>query len=270
VTKRRGVGAVLALAAAVAGAPAEAGAGGSAELIDWAQGRGVRVEAREGYARSRDPLAGVVAGSGGGPVAHGLKLHNCRAAFLADAPGYLPLSYSFIEAGPGDCAVFLVPEPAERPRARRASPELVALRLLDRMVALAAPPELELAPDEIGLTGMPTYLWLKDEPKPVSATAGVPGLTVEAEAAPREYVWTPGDGGQLITDHPGSPWSPTRPGSIAYTYERKGRYEVVVEVTYYARYRVNEGPWRPLGAFRTSDSRLLPVRELIPMLVERY
>ena len=245
-----------------------AAADGSAEIVQGGNESGVAVEANEFYVSPDDPLAGVVVGSDGGPVAHGLKLHNCRAAFLAGAPGYLPLSYSFAEAGSGDCAIFFVPEPAERARQRRASPELVALRLFDRMVALAGTPELELAPAEIGLTGMPTYVWLQDEPEPVRATAEVPGLTVEAQAAPKEYIWTFGDGGQVITDHPGSPWTRARPGSIDHLYETKGRYRIEVKVTYYARYRINGGPWRPLGAFRTSDSRPLPVRELIPMLTD--
>ena len=243
-------------------------AGGRVELVEFGRRSGVSALATEGYVSPDDPLAGVVVGSDGGPVAHGLKLHNCRAAFLAGAPGYLPLSYSFVDAGGGDCVSFVVPEPAERARQRRASPELVALRLFDRMVALAGTPELELAPAEIGLTGMPTYVWLQDEPEPVRATAEVPGLTVEAQAAPKQYIWTFGDGGQVITDHPGSPWTRARPSSIDHLYETKGRYRIAVKVTYYARYRINGGPWRPLGAFRTSDSRPLPVRELIPMLTD--
>ena len=254
--------------------PQAAATAGSAQVIE--RGRdaapGVAAEAAVAYVtlHGRRGNGSLAQASGIGPLAQGLKLHNCTAVFSGLQGSFLPLSYSFVDAAGGDCVSFVVPEPQERARSRRArpSPELLALRAFDRMVALAGLPELTLAPAKIGLTGMPTYVWLERQPRPVSARAAVPGLVVQARAAPQEYRWLFGDGGELLTDHPGTPYRPKRPGSIAHTYEVKGHYTVTVEVVYHATYRVNGGPWRPLGAFRTSDSRPLPVRELIPMLVD--
>ena len=85
---RAGVGTIVTLAlAGTLAIPRGAGAEGSAELISYAEGGGVAVGATEGFGTADDPLAGVVVGSDGGPVAHGLKLHNCRAAFLAGRAG---------------------------------------------------------------------------------------------------------------------------------------------------------------------------------------
>lgn len=271
--RRLGEGFALAMTVVASSVAAVAGERGDAAIVGrgWESPPGVAVTAAGSYEATRgagDTNSGSRDYSG--PVAHGLKLHNCTAVFSGLQGSSLPLSYTFVDAGGGDCVSFVVPapEPATNRRRPRPSPEALALEAFDRMVSLAGLPELGIAPAEIGLTGMPTYVWLQQRPQPVSATAEVPGLIVEAKAAPRQYRWRFGDATELITDHPGTPWTPKRPGSIAHTYQTKGSYTVVVEVVWYASYRVNNTAWRPLGVFRTSDSRPLPVRELIPLLVK--
>jgi hypothetical protein len=71
-----------------------------------------------------------------------------------------------------------------------------------------------------------------------------------------------------MTEHPGRPWSESRPGNIGYTYETKGRYDVSVEVVWNARWRIGTGPWRALGFFSTVDSRNYPVQEIVPVLTQ--
>jgi len=61
-------------------------------------------------------------------------------------------------------------------------------RIIDRVIELVAAPELEIAPSEIGLTGLETYVWI-DEPRPVGVTAAAGGTTVEARAYPTQYLW---------------------------------------------------------------------------------
>jgi hypothetical protein len=167
------------------------------------------------------------------------------------------------------------PEPApapRRPNARRPSrpsSEQLAQDVYDRVISLAPDPELGIAPARIGLTGLPSFFWVGNELRPISATAGVRGITVTAEARPVTYLWNFGDGHERTTAHPGRPWTSTRDGNVGHLYETKGRYEVAVEVVWAARWRVNAGPWRDLGYFSTSDSVGYPVREMIAVLVRR-
>lgn len=138
----------------------------------------------------------------------------------------------------------------------------------DHAIALAQDPELSIAPGEIGLTGLPTYFWLANRPHGVAASAGVPGLTVTAEARPVQYVWDFGDGEDLVTESSGRPWNRGRKGNIGHTYETKGHYTVEVEVVWEARWRVGTGAWRSLGFFSNRDSARYPVRQVVSVLVD--
>jgi hypothetical protein len=126
---------------------------------------------------------------------------------------------------------------------------------------------LKLAPRGIGLTGLPSYFWLAQRPRPISAQARVAGLVVTAEARPVQYVWSFGDGTDRVTRGAGRRWTQRRPGNIDHTYETTRRYRVLVEVIWEARWRFGTGAWRPLGYFTNSDTRGYRVREVIAVLV---
>ena len=169
------------------------------------------------------------------------------------------------------CSAFAVPAVRGVPRLPRgpapASPENIALILLDEAVARAGRPNLQIAPGRVGLTGLDSFFWT-DEPRAIHVTASVPGLTVAAEARPVQYVWDFGDGARKTTTGPGRPWSRRQPGTIAHLYERRGSYEVRVEVIWQARWRVGGGEWQPLGYFSTSDAVDYPVRQIVALLVK--
>ena len=129
-------------------------------------------------------------------------------------------------------------------------------------MALATRPQLRLAPEAIGLTGLRTFVWLDAEPQTIEAAAEVPGLVVTAQAIPSNYAWDFGDGTRSGTGHHGRAWTRRRPGTIGHVFETRGRYEVTATVVYVARWNVNGGAWQPLGYFTTSDSRLYPVRPI--------
>jgi len=135
-------------------------------------------------------------------------------------------------------------------------------------IALAVEPELVIAPNRRGITGLRSYFWLRSTPPPVSATASVPGFSVSAEAYPVRYVWNFGEGGERTTTDAGRAWSRKRPGSIAHFYETKGSYEVSVQVIYEARWRAGNGAWNALGYFSNLDSRLYRVREVRAYLTD--
>ena len=139
---------------------------------------------------------------------------------------------------------------------------------IDQAVALAPDPQLEVAPGRIGLTGLDSYFWLADPPTTVSATAGVPGLPVTAQAVPVQFIWSFGDGQELVTTNAGTRWTPYSKGAISHLYETKGIYDLSVSVIWAASYSVNGGSWTPIGNFSTSDARRYPVREMVALLVD--
>ncbi len=147
------------------------------------------------------------------------------------------------------------------------SPEELAAIAADKAMSLAPTPVIEVAPSQVGLTGLDSFVWLKDKPGPITATAGVPGLTVTAEASPVEYVWDFGDGTDVVSATSGRPWSESLPGDISHLYETKGSYVLGVEVIWEARWRVAGGPWQPLGFFANSGSQPYAVKEVVSALV---
>ncbi len=168
------------------------------------------------------------------------------------------------------CSSFRNPRPAApgapAAPAAPATPEDIALLLLDEAVATAASPDLRIAPSRVGLTGLDSFFWT-DPPRPIQVTATVPGLTVTAEARPKQYVWDFDDGQRRTTTHPGRPWTRRHSGSIRHTYESRGSYTVALEVVWEARWRLGTGEWRHLGYFTTSDSAGYPVRQVVALLV---
>ena len=134
-------------------------------------------------------------------------------------------------------------------------------RIIDRVIELVAAPDLNIAPSEIGLTGLQTYVWI-DEPAPVSVSAAAGGTTVDARAFPTQYLWDWGDGNDTLTYDSGRSWTRTRPGSIEHVYETRGRYDLSVEVVWEAQWRINGGAWQALGFFSLADSVNYPVRQV--------
>ena len=134
-------------------------------------------------------------------------------------------------------------------------------RIIDRVIELVAAPELDIAPGEIGLTGLETYVWI-DEPAPVSVSAAAGGTTVDARAFPSQYLWDWGDGNDTLTYDSGRPWTRHSPGSIEHVYETRGRYDLSVEVVWEAQWRIDGGAWLALGFFSLGDSVDYPVRQV--------
>jgi hypothetical protein len=208
--------------------------------------------------------------SSDGSVLVGIKPHSCTPIYSdgGQAGSGIGLDFVFSDTT-GDCLAFSsLPDapPIDRERSPDYSPGDLAAIAADKARSLATLPALRAAPSKIGLTGLPTYVWLPRRPATVSATAEVPGLSVTAEAYPVRYIWDFGDGGIVETGSHGSAWTERGAGSIRHIYQRKGAYTLSVRVVWYARWRVGRGPWRPLGHFMNSATRDHPVREVVSVL----
>lgn len=203
---------------------------------------------------------------GGEAVVVGFSPHSCVPIWsgLPDRGGF-PLSYTFSDDAGADCVSFTAPMPVTgggAPGPTQVPIEALARAAVDEAIALAVEPELVIAPNRRGITGLRSYFWLRSRPPSVSATASVPGLSVTAEAHPVRYVWAFGEGAGRSTSHSGRAWSRRRAGNISHLYETKGTYEVSTQVIYEVRWRAGGGGWNDLGYFSNSDGRSYRVREV--------
>lgn len=245
------------------------GPGVEAEVIAVGGGRSLQAHHGPAADGAQAPAAAPAPASASLPAPVSISAHNCVPRL---DPRGVSLTLDFSE-GAGDCVSFLSPAPAPArqrdrgPRNPRPSPEQLASSLYDRVISLAPRPELDAAPGRVGLTGLDSFFWVARDLEPVTATAGVRGLSVTAEARPVRYLWDFGDGATTETQGPGRPWTRSRAGSVSHLYETKGRYEATVEVVWAARWRVGQGPWRALGYFTTTGSLDYPVREMVAVLV---
>lgn len=70
-------------------------------------------------------------------------------------------------------------------------------------------PRIAASPTGDQLVNLPTWLWLSDGWRQVSASASVPGLSVTAMAKPTSVSWSMGDGGAVDCAGSGTPYRET-------------------------------------------------------------
>lgn len=118
-----------------------------------------------------------------------------------------------------------LPTPPPGYGAAGVTPEQLAQRAVDQMALSGPAIRLTIEGDEMGLVGLPVWLWTDVGPTtwgPNSATAAVPGLSVTATAQARQIVWDMGDGRTETCENPGTPYYPggvTSP-TCQHIYER--------------------------------------------------
>ncbi|HEY3545797.1 MAG TPA: hypothetical protein VGK17_06860 [Propionicimonas sp.] len=89
------------------------------------------------------------------------------------------------------------------------TPAQLAQRAVDEMTLTGPAIHLSIDANEVGLVGLPTWLWTDVTPTtwgPNSATASVPGLSITANARAVRVVWDMGDGNTKVCANPGTPY----------------------------------------------------------------
>ena len=132
------------------------------------------------------------------------------------------------------------------------------------------PPIKVGANPDVGLVAMPAWLWVDGYDGSTlrgSRTLGL--ITIEVEITPAGYHWSFGDGAALDTLSLGRPY-PVE-SDLRHTYEQSslvagGTFEVRLDITFSARYRVNGGAWLPLAPVVQSYTRAYPVQQLQSVL----
>ena len=104
------------------------------------------------------------------------------------------------------------------------------------------------------------------ESAPLTRTLQLLGQRVDLDIWPSQFTWTFGDGHNLATASPGSPYPDLE---ITHSYTTKGHVTPAVDTTYSARFRVNNGPWQPVNGTVTipGPTLTLDVVEATPTLV---
>ncbi|WP_245685652.1 hypothetical protein [Streptomyces yerevanensis] len=107
-------------------------------------------------------------------------------------------------------------------------------------------PVIRTSPDEdfVQVVHVPTWMWVEREAwGPVSVSAAAEGVNVTATARPQKAVWSMGEGGTVVCDGPGTPYSDAYSPKASspdcgYTYRRASlsapgkAYMVSVQVTW--------------------------------------
>ncbi|WP_344396297.1 hypothetical protein [Streptomyces vastus] len=122
--------------------------------------------------------------------------------------------------------------------------EAVAQQAVERLEL--PEPVIRTSPDEdfVQVVHVPTWMWVEEGSwGPETAKAQVPGVEVTATARPRKAVWSMGEGGTVVCDGPGTPYSDAYSPKASspdcgYTYRRASlsapgkAYTVSVQVTW--------------------------------------
>ncbi|MFI2030537.1 hypothetical protein [Streptomyces buecherae] len=144
-------------------------------------------------------------------------------------------------------------EKARKPKKPKGGKQVPVEVVVQRAVERLALPEpvIRTSPDEelAQVVHLPTWMWVEHSRwRPVSVAAEVDGVRVTATARPRRAVWSMGDGGQVVCQGPGTPYSAaydprSSSPTCGHTYHRAtmtlpGRaYTVSVRVTWDVEWR---------------------------------
>ncbi len=144
--------------------------------------------------------------------------------------------------------------------------ELTAAQIRSAVREIPMPAlEVRVQPGERTLVNVPTIFYT--EPRAVRESVTLLGRRIEVEATASSYRWHHGDGSSQQTRDPGAAHPHE---SVTHAYEHTAdRVSPRVDVTYSVRYRVDGGPWTPLGEDLTAagPSTALEVDEAAPVLV---
>lgn len=102
---------------------------------------------------------------------------------------------------------------------------------------------------------------LHTEAEPFTETVQLLGRSVTFDIEPAEFTWSTGQGDGFTTTDPGQPYRESLPMSayVTHRYLRAGDVQLGLRTTWTARWRVGNGPWRPVDGVVTIDSDPVPL-----------
>lgn len=102
---------------------------------------------------------------------------------------------------------------------------------------------------------------LHTEAEPFTETVQLLGRSVTFDIEPSEFTWSTGQGDGFTTSDPGQPYRESLPMSayVTHRYLKAGDVQLGLQTTWTARWRVGNGPWRPVDGVVTIDSDPVPL-----------
>lgn len=165
-----------------------------------------------------------------------------------------PLGFSCIETGESTSVNALTPG-----------------RILEafRRVQLPEAPLEVQPPGGVTLVNFDTILHTGAQP--FTETVQLLNRQITFDIEPSEFTWTLGDGRTLTTTDPGRPWRAGLPMNeyVSHRYAKAGTVQLQLTTTWSARWRLPNGPWRPVvdTVEITSPPQQLEVTTARPQLV---
>lgn len=103
---------------------------------------------------------------------------------------------------------------------------------------------------------------LHTQAAPFTETVQLLGRRVTFDIEPSEFTWRTGQGEGFTTSDPGQPYRASLPMSayVTHRYLRAGNVQLELETTWTARWRVGDGPWRPVDGTVTTSSAPVPLQ----------
>jgi len=188
-------------------------------------------------------------------------LHPGEAPWVVNCDnGFMSIVWLPINTEPSDVNIVVVPGDA-------VDPASIAAELRDHVPV----PDITVGVNPAtGLVAMPSWFWIEGYDGSRIRTSDTLGdVTVEVEIRPTGYRWSFGDGAALEADSLGEAYP--QESDIRHIYQQSsltdgGAFRVTVRITFSVRYRVDGGPWEPLGPITRSFSAAYPVQQLQSIL----
>lgn len=142
------------------------------------------------------------------------------------------------------------------------------LEAFERIPLPEAPLEVQ-PPGGVTLVNFDTIL--HTEAQPFTETVQLLNRQITFDIEPAEFTWTLGDGSTLSTTDPGRAWRAGLPMDeyVSHRYAKAGTVQLQITTTWSARWRLPNGPWRPVDGTVdvTSPPQQLEVTTARPQLV---
>jgi hypothetical protein len=140
------------------------------------------------------------------------------------------------------------------------TPDELARRAQSQLAILYPQPRTSPGIGIDQIVGIDTWMWIDaGDWEPVTATAGIPGLSVTATATPTQVSWDMGDGTTVTCDGPGTPYDPDLEPSdqstdCSHVYQQRGAHTASATVVWSVAWTASDGSGGVLAdASRTTE-----------------
>jgi len=193
--------------------------------------------------------------------------YGCGGELACGTDGVMYAVYADRPDGTSSYVTSTCVEPGEAAPADALTPGRI-LEAFQRVDLPEAPLEVQ-PPGGVTLVNFDTIL--HTDAQPFTETVQLLNRQITFDIEPSEFTWTLGDGRTLTTTDPGRAWRAGLPMSeyVSHRYAEAGTVRLQLTTTWSARWRLPNGPWRPVAGTVdiTSPPQDLEVTTARPQLV---